>query len=291
MVLDALVSNLGLMNLAALLAIALIGLPHGAADSAIAGHLGYTIGLSSAIKFFSAYTALAALVVLFWLVFPTVTLIGFLTISIVHFGLDAARIEKGMMRWLQVFAHGCAIIVGISQSHKTEVHHIYTFLIGNDVAPVWIMIDLLSALFVVVLVVYVWQAITDPGWRLGFLELMVLLIVFSQLPPLVGFAFYFCGLHSVRHFQSVGRSLLLSLPLRTIYLQIAGVTILSWALGAVMIWIGMAHATVDVALIRVIFIGLAALTVPHMILVDVLYRGRSRAPFVPDKGTSRQRRK
>ena len=40
MVLDTLVSNLGLVNLIALLAIVVIGLPHGAADGAIAGHLG-----------------------------------------------------------------------------------------------------------------------------------------------------------------------------------------------------------------------------------------------------------
>ena len=45
----------------------------------------------------------------------------------------------------------------------------------------------------------------------------------------------------------------------------------------------MAHATADVALVRVIFIGLAALTVPHMLLVDVLYRGSSRAPVVTNK--------
>ena len=281
---DALVSNLGLVNLIALLAIALIGLPHGAADGAIAGHLGYTSRPSSALKFFSSYSALATLVVLFWLAFPTIALIGFLAISIVHFGLDAARIKRGWMRWLQVFAHGGAIIIGISQSHKAEVHHIYTFLVGNDVSPIWTIIDLLSALFIVVLFVYVWQAIKDPGWRLGVLELLVLLIIFSQLPPLVGFALYFCGLHSLRHFQSIWRSLRLTLPLRTIYLQIAAVSILSWVLGAFMIWIGMAHATADVALIRVIFIGLAALTVPHMILVDVLYRSRSRAPDVPNEG-------
>ena len=282
---DALVSNLGLVNLIALLAIVVIGLPHGAADGAIAGYLGYTCRLSSALTFFSVYSALAALVVLFWFLLPTTALIGFLVISIIHFGLDAARIKQGGMRWLQVFAHGCAIIIGISQSHKAEVHHIYTFLINNDASPVWFMIDVFSVLFIVVLVVYAWQAIKDPSWRLGFLELIVLLIVFSQLPPLVGFSLYFCGLHSVRHFHSIWRSLRLSMPLQTIYLQIAGVTVLSWVFGALMIWIGVAYATADVVLIRVIFVGLAALTVPHMILVDVLYRSRSRTFAVPTKKT------
>ncbi|MBN08020.1 MAG: hypothetical protein CMM45_09330 [Rhodospirillaceae bacterium] len=283
MVLDTLVTNLGLVNLIALLAIVVIGLPHGAADGAIAGHLGYTNRFSSAFKFFSAYSILAALVVLFWLAFPTITLIGFLVISIIHFGLDAAHTKHREMRWLQVYAHGCAIIVGISQSHKAQVHSIYSFLIGNDLGPIWILIDLFFALFIVVLLVYLWQAITNRDWRRGFLELMVLLIVFSQLPPLVGFALYFCCLHSVRHFRSIWRSLRLSLPLWKICRQIALFTALSWSLGAFMIWIGMAHTTADVALVRVIFIGLAALTVPHMILVDVLYRGSSRAPVVTNK--------
>ena len=98
------------------------------------------------------------------------------------------------MRWLQVYAHGCAIIVGISQSHKAQVHSIYSFLIGNDIGLIWILIDLFFALFIVVLLVYLWQAITSPDWRRGFLELIVLLIVFSQLPPLVSFALYFCCL-------------------------------------------------------------------------------------------------
>ena len=54
MVLDTLVSNLGLVNLTALLAIVVIGLPHGAADGAIAGHLGYTNRNSRARSNFSA---------------------------------------------------------------------------------------------------------------------------------------------------------------------------------------------------------------------------------------------
>ena len=115
MVLDTLVSNLGLVNLIALLAIVVIGLPHGAADGAIAGHLGYTHRFEHVQIFQRIVPSGPSRPIL--LAFPTVALIGFLVISIVHFGLDAAHIKHGEMRGFK-FAHGCAIIVGISQSHK-----------------------------------------------------------------------------------------------------------------------------------------------------------------------------
>ena len=192
----------------------------------------------SAFKFFGAYSILAALVVLFWLAFPTMALIGFLVISIVHFGLDAAHTKHREMRWLQVYAHGCAIIVGISQSHKAQVHSIDSFLIGNDMGPIWILIDLFFALFIVVLLVYLRQAMPmNPDWRRGFLELIVLLIVFSQLPPLVSFALYFCCLHSVRHFRWIYMAIITQVPaaVENLSKQIAVFTALSWSLGAFMI--------------------------------------------------------
>ena len=51
----------------------------------------------------------------------------------------------------------------------------------------------ISIIFLIVLVFYTFKAILDTKWRLEFIELLVLLILFSQLPPLVSFAIYFCG--------------------------------------------------------------------------------------------------
>ena len=58
---------------------------------------------------------------------------------------------------------------------------------------------------------------------------------------------------------------------KRLIMQAAGYTIASWLLGALaLLWLN--ESTVEAELIQIIFIGLAALTVPHMILVDGFFR-------------------
>jgi O-antigen/teichoic acid export membrane protein len=55
-------------------------------------------------------------------------------------------------------------------------------------------------------------------------------------------------------------------------------TLASWIAGGLSLWLVSPADTIDEAILRVVFIGLAALTVPHMILVDGMFR-RIRQPF------------
>ena len=56
-----------------------------------------------------------------------------------------------------------------------------------------------------------------------------------------------------------------------------------------MIWIGMAHTTADIALVGSYSLA-AALTVPHMILVDVLYRVAPALPLLLTRAYRTERR-
>ena len=82
------------VDLMALLAVVVIGLPHGALDGAVAMHLGFTHKLLHFLRFLGLYVIVAATVVGAWLVAPVLTLIGFLVISIFHFGSGDARTER-----------------------------------------------------------------------------------------------------------------------------------------------------------------------------------------------------
>ena len=278
MTIEALITSFGLVNLLALGGVVLIGLPHGAFDGAIAACLGQANRPVKMIRFIILYVALAGLVVGLWLVFPVAVLIGFLGISVVHFGLGDTRAGAGFFRYVQAVAHGGVVVAGISQSHRPEVNVIFGYLIGGDAASVWMAIDLASVIIAVALAIYSWQAFWDARWRQGFFEAGLLILFFTIVPPLVGFAFYFCCVHSARHLWSVWTVVKAEFPRHMLFTGAMAFTLTSWIAGAAAYWWCASFMMVESALLRVVFIGLAALTVPHMLLVDGFFALKQAIP-------------
>jgi hypothetical protein len=90
---------------------------------------------------------------------------------------------------------------------------------------------------------------------------------------LAGFAFYFCMVHTPRHlFRVWGQLSYQNFSSRTMMTMAAAFTCASWLAGGIALWMIPDAMSADAHLLRVIFIGLAALTVPHMLLVDGLFR-------------------
>ena len=90
------------------------------------------------------------------------------------------------------------------------------------------------------------------------------------LPPLVFFLVYFCALHSPRHLRNATQSADPGDRRRMIGVA-AAYTVLT-LVAAALVWPWLAGnlasaATLETHLVRIVFIGLAALTWPHMIVV------------------------
>lgn len=275
MTIDAFIASFGLINLFALGGVVLIGLPHGAFDGAIAACLGQAERPGTLIRFIILYVALAGFVVGLWLVFPISSLIAFLVISIIHFGLGDAPAKKGWLRYVQVVVHGGVVVAGISQIHRPEVNVIFSYLVGGDTALVWIAIDVASVMIAIALAIYAWEALWDVRWRFGFLEAGLLILIFGAMQPLVGFAFYFCCVHSARHLWSVWKAVKAEFSYPMLLVGAMAFTFVSWGAGVVAFWWSASFMEVESALFRVVFIGLAALTVPHMVLVDGFFRANT----------------
>ena len=268
-----------LLSLIALAAIVIIGLPHGAFDGAVALALGYGKDLKSMLVFMVSYLSIAALVVLFWLKFPELSLVIFLGISILHFGLGDSQPGSLVQRVIQIIAHGGTVVILSSLLNWSEVELIFDKLIGEKSVFLQLIIVVCGYVMVGVLASYFILAYLRPKLRVRLTELAVLAIAFGLLPPLVGFSLYFCGVHTPRHLARVWHAISEDGRGRTKVLTLALVfTLASWIAGGLSLWLVSAAETIDEAILRVVFIGLAALTVPHMILVDGMFR-RIRQPF------------
>ena len=270
------VIELDLWSLIALAAVVMIGFPHGAFDGAVALALGYGKSLKSTLGFVLGYVAIAASVVAFWMIFPDVALILFLTISILHFGIGDAQSGDWLTRTTQILAHGGLVVVGISIMHRTAVEPMFVHLIGSKTVLLWQFLNIASFCLLVVLIAYFIQAFMQSEVRIRFAELVCLGLAYYFLPPLVGFALYFCGVHSLRHLRYTWVKLRArKYGVRTLVLLALFFTLVSWISGAVIFWQMPISEALDGAILQIIFIGLAALTVPHMLLVDGIFR---RAP-------------
>ena len=263
---DAL-AGIDTLNLIALGAVVFIGLPHGAMDGALAAHLGWMENKKKAVTFLLGYVAMAALVVGFWFIAPAISFIIFLGISMFHFGKGDVDTSDKQFTAAESLARGGVVIGGISQFHKTEADAIFQALVGSNTDLVWLFLNAVIVLTVICFAITV--ANTQGRERGLFLgEIAILSLLFAILPPLVGFSIYFCLIHSMRHFATM-RTMLADTISK---FQITRTTVLfsamCWAVGLIILAQQSSNVGVEPALLQVIFIGLAALTVPHMMLVD-----------------------
>jgi Brp/Blh family beta-carotene 15,15'-monooxygenase len=168
---------------------------------------------------------------------------------------------------MQVLLHGGLPIFGIIYFQQTSVIPLFDALTNGDANLAILTSNIIVPVMGLMAVVYGLMAFRDASLRARFAEFILLAVVFAFLPPLVSFALYFCIIHTGRHMRRIWHVLASSSSPKGLYRQAAGFTLASWLVGgAAFLWLE--TGDLDAALLQVVFIGLAALTVPHMILVD-----------------------
>lgn len=263
------------VTIISLLAVVLIGLPHGAMDGAVALAMGYGRSYARLAGFLILYVLIAIAVVMFWLKLPEVALFGFLLLSVWHFGSgDSQKDLTLILRILQSISHGGLIVFGISMADHDTADLIFGWLIFGDTARLWYWFDLIVWLWWPCLALYVASGIVETRLYRRFGELAGLAIVIAIMPALTSFAIYFCLVHTPRHMARVLTMLKDVISLRLVITLTLIFTVMSWLTGGIIFLalnkgIGIAPASM-----MVVFIGLAALTVPHSLLIDGLFRPR-----------------
>jgi Brp/Blh family beta-carotene 15,15'-monooxygenase len=163
------------------------------------------------------------------------------------------------------------VVFGISQFHSDQVMPILAVITNEDFVVVTGLIEIYSFALFPLAVLYLGLAIRQAELRPRLVELSLICLLFSITPALVGFAFYFCIIHSGRHIRHIWSRVRTIAEPQLIIRQASIFTLASWIVGAAVL-LCLDTGNVEESFLRVVFIGLAALTVPHMILVDGFLR-------------------
>jgi len=239
----------------------LLGVPHGALDTVFARQLTGVQSAAGWSLFAIAYVAAAALVVGLWWFAPGVFLATFLLISVLHFSGDPVGDTPAWFRTL----YGGAVIFCPLTLHAPEVAEIFAYLAGVPAAQAivaalqWAAIPWVAAIGVAAII----GAKRDLARSIELVSMTALL---SFTPPLIGFTIFFCCMHSARHVLRT-RDYSDAGTLRHL-LGIAAWPMLATAVGVAVVWWLFSGKPLDMRLAQLLFVGLAALTVPHMMVVE-----------------------
>ena len=262
-----------------LLLILVIGVSHGSLDHIKGKKLLKIFNLNNISIFYFTYLLLAISITILWILFPSTALIIFLIVASYHFGKEDTQFlinENTYVNQLLFLFKGSLIILAPLHFHFDETISIFKLLLienetfysslafieNNKLLNIGIIISTLSSIFLFI-----------KNFELKkftiFLDYFSIIILNYYFTPLIAFTIYFCFLHSIRHSISLMIELdqnNLKNGLLIFFKKALPLTILT----AIFCLIGMYFLNknygFDSSILKLIFIGLASLTFPHILL-------------------------
>ena len=238
-----------------------LGVPHGALDTVFARQRFHLQTLRSWAIFSAVYVLLGAAVVGLWWQFPAIFLTGFLLISAFHFSGDP---EKGSSRLLR-FWYGGAVLILPALLHEPEVAALFGYLVAGDLSACtasalhWLAGPWLFGLIVTLF-------FQRRAHWLTSIEVMSATLLATLAPPLLSFTVFFCAMHSARHVLRT-QDYAGGMPFtRLVKKSIAPMA--ACALVGAAVWMRIDSVAFEVEIFQILFVALAALTVPHMALIE-----------------------
>ena len=255
----------------AIFLILFFGLPHGAFDAAVGMSIGLYDNNRNQFIFLISYALSSILVIALWYFFPQYLLILFLLVSIFHFGLGDMQWNNNFSYYLSGYFNGGIIIFGISFLNFIEVNSIYSILVQGNTDLVWQFLKVGFILWVLSCPIYFYKNWENLEMKYYFILILLLAVIYF-FPPLISFAIYFCFIHSYNHIKRIIPALKKTQTIKSIYKMFLFFTSVSWFIGFIALFLLVQGNSFSDSILRLTFIGLAALTFPHMILVDVFFR-------------------
>jgi Brp/Blh family beta-carotene 15,15'-monooxygenase len=254
-----------------------LGIPHGALDISLGKKLlKPKFGSLWGIVFVLVYMLCVGFIVVCWVQSPLASFLFFLGVSAFHFGFSDRLNREGFIGALEGFGRGFLPITLPAYFYP----HLFQELVESSLsnAQALMLVNIVQLFFypdlILVIVVILYGFLQrDKSNLLNSLELISLVVLFLSLKPFAAFLIYFCFLHSLRHILYVLEEmnrLFNRGSVKWLIVQALPATLIT-LLALAICYLTLEHEAIDVpAMLNLFFISLAALTFPHMILVEAV---------------------
>ena len=276
-------NNFLLSPLFCLFLILIIGVSHGSLDHVKGGKLLKIFKIENIALFYISYILIAVMIVILWVLIPSILLIIFLLVSSYHFGKEDTQFlhdYNSHFMGILYFLKGSLVIWAPLYFHFDETIAIFklllidnenfysslSFIENNRLIDLGIILSSISSIILFI------KKFTLRNFSI-FFDYFSILILNFYLSTLIAFTAYFCFLHSVRHSitliyeldnTNIKNGLLIFIK------KAMPLTILTAIICLVGIYLLNFKYDFDNSIIKVIFIGLASLTFPHILLEYLL---------------------
>ena len=272
-------NNFNISPLICLLLILTIGVSHGSLDHVKGKRLLNILNINKISIFYFSYILIAILVIITWIIIPFISLMIFLLVASYHFGKEDTQFlinENSYFNQLLFFLKGLLIIVAPIFFHFEETVAIFKLLLVdseifystlefievNKILPIAIILSSLSSIFLFLRKFEIKKFIV-------FFDYFSILILNYYLTPLVAFTVYFCFLHSIRH----SITLIYEIDkndfkngLKVFVQKALPLTVLTAIFCLIGLYLLNNNYDFNSSILKIIFIGLASLTFPHILL-------------------------
>ena len=273
------INNFIISPLICLLLILSIGVSHGSLDNLKGRKLFKILGIKNFFIFYLSYVSIALLVIVLWIIMPYISLVIFLIVASHHFGKEDTQfliVGNSYLDQLLFFLKGSIIIFAPMYFHFNETVSIFKLLLIEN-ETFYETLNLIEnnkiLLFGIILSTLSSIVLFARNFELKkftiFLDYFSIIIINYFFSPLVAFTIYFCFLHSIRHSISLISELNkshLGNGLKVFIKKALPLTILTATFCLIGLYLLNNTYNFDNSILKIIFIGLASLTFPHILL-------------------------
>ena len=271
--------SLNVSSILCLLFILILGVSHGSLDHIKGKKLLKLFNIKSTYVFYVTYILISVVVVISWILLPSITLLVFLIIASFHFGKEDTQFlinNKSYITQLLYVFKGALIVLAPLTFHFQETVAIFKllfiedeafystldFIENNDIIRSGIILSFWSNIFLFLKNFEIKKFVI-------FFDYFSILTLNLYLTPLLAFTIYFCFLHSIRHSISLAIELdqkNLINGFKIFVKKALPLTFLTCILSFIALYLLSTSYNLDSAILKIIFIGLASLTFPHILL-------------------------